>query len=126
MPDREGREGPSVVRLDAREELGEESKGSAFAYVVSEFESEADLVVRRFGEELLRGRTYLTRGIRVMAQMMAEIPPITSSSDGASPLEGQIPFKTYSGEVPRCQRLSYLALNSSKRSEDWTHRYQSR
>jgi hypothetical protein len=47
--------------------------------------------------------TYLTSGIRVIAQMIAEIPPITSSSGGASPEDGQMPLSTYRGEVPALQ-----------------------
>lgn len=31
---------------------------------------------------------------------MALMPPMISSSDGTGPLIGQIPFKTYKGDVP--------------------------
>lgn len=44
--------------------------------------------------------TYLRNGNRVRAQMMALIPPMMSSFEGTFPPLGQIPFKTYSGEVP--------------------------
>lgn len=44
--------------------------------------------------------TYFTSGTKVIAQIIAEIPPITSSSEGASPLDDQIPFRTYKGDVP--------------------------
>ena len=44
--------------------------------------------------------TYFNSGISVMAHMIALIPPITSSLDGAGPLAAQIPFKTYKGDVP--------------------------
>ena len=35
-----------------------------------------------------------------MAQIMALIPPIISSSDGTVPEVGHIPFSTYNGDVP--------------------------
>jgi len=35
-----------------------------------------------------------------MAHMIVLIPPITSSLGGVGPSAGQIPFKTYRGEVP--------------------------
>jgi hypothetical protein len=41
------------------------------------------------------------RGNIVNAQMMALIPPMTSSSGGTGPEVGHNPFRVYSGEVPR-------------------------
>lgn len=38
--------------------------------------------------------TYLIRGTSVKDQMIALIPPIMSSSEGAGPLEGQMPLRT--------------------------------
>lgn len=46
------------------------------------------------------GLTYFSKGKSVRDHIMALIPPMTSSSEGTSPVLGQIPFKTYNGEVP--------------------------
>jgi hypothetical protein len=51
-------------------------------------------------KRLVRGLTYFNNGRMVRDQKMALIPPITSSFEGTGPLAGQIPFKTYSGDVP--------------------------
>lgn len=40
-------------------------------------------------------RTYLIRGKMVMAHIIAEIPPITSSVEGTGPDDGHIPLRTY-------------------------------
>ncbi len=45
-------------------------------------------------------RTYFIKGSKEMAQTMALTPPITSSCEGAAAEAGQIPFSTYSGDVP--------------------------
>ena len=42
----------------------------------------------------LRGPTYFISGKMVNAQMIALMPPITSSFDGTEPVEGHIPFST--------------------------------
>jgi hypothetical protein len=44
---------------------------------------------------------YLIRGSIVIAQTIAEMPPITSSSEGTDPDAGQMPLRVYNGEVPR-------------------------
>jgi len=44
--------------------------------------------------------TYFKSGKRVKDQIIALMPPMISSSGGMSPDEGQIPLRTYSGEVP--------------------------
>ena len=44
--------------------------------------------------------TYLSNGNNVRDQMMALMPPMISSSEGTGPAAGQIPFKTYNGDVP--------------------------
>lgn len=59
-------------------------------------------------------RTYLMSGIKVSAQMIALIPPIISSSDGASPLGDQIPFKTYRGDVPMVMSARARTMDTSK------------
>lgn len=55
-------------------------------------------------------RTYLRKGRMVIAQKMAETPPITSSLLGTGPDEGQIPLRTYSGEVPVCTVTGCLRI----------------
>ena len=44
--------------------------------------------------------TYFNSGNNDMDHTIALIPPITSSLEGAGSVAGQIPFKTYKGEVP--------------------------
>jgi len=51
-------------------------------------------------ENAKRAHTYLRRGINVRDQTMALRPPITSSLGGTGPDVGQIPLRTYKGEVP--------------------------
>ena len=50
-------------------------------------------------------RTYLSSGIKVSDQMMADMPPITSSLDGTGSPAGQIPFSTYRGDVPMSEYM---------------------
>lgn len=44
--------------------------------------------------------TYFNNGRNVMDHTIALIAPIASSFGGAGPSAGQIPFRTYRGEVP--------------------------
>lgn len=52
-----------------------------------------------------RRRTYLRRGSNVSAQRIALIPPITSSFEGTGPVAGQMPLRTYRGEVPMSEYM---------------------
>jgi hypothetical protein len=56
--------------------------------------------VNNVDDEVQSRRTYLSKGRRVIAQIIALIPPMISSWDGKGPVLGQIPFRTYRGEVP--------------------------
>jgi hypothetical protein len=47
-----------------------------------------------------RVHTYLRRGRNVRDQTMALIAPMTSSLGGTGPDVGQIPLRTYRGDVP--------------------------
>lgn len=49
--------------------------------------------------------TYFNNGRRVSDQTMALMPPMTSSSDGTLPDAGQIPFRTYKGDVPMSEYI---------------------
>ena len=52
-------------------------------------------------DAILRGElTYFSVGMSKRDQTIALIPPMISSGGGTGPLDGQIPFNTYSGEVP--------------------------
>jgi hypothetical protein len=44
--------------------------------------------------------TYLSNGNNVRDQTIALTPPMISSFEGTGPSLGQIPFKTYNGDVP--------------------------
>lgn len=52
------------------------------------------------GEKAKMAPTYLVSGRSVRDQIMALMHPMTSSSGGTGPDVGQIPFRTYNGEVP--------------------------
>jgi len=57
-------------------------------------------------------RTYLRRGNNVRDHIMALKPPMTSSVEGAGPLGGQIPFRTYKGDVPMSLYMIPRGLNN--------------
>ena len=74
-----------------------------FTFVSSKIEGYANLKQSVISQvNIMKGLkfTYLSNGNKVRDQMMALMPPITSSFEGTGPSEGQIPFKTYNGDVP--------------------------
>lgn len=56
--------------------------------------------VKKTSQYDVNSLTYFTRGRSDIAQIMALTPPITSSREGVPLWGGQIPFRTYNGEVP--------------------------
>ena len=60
----------------------------------------AEHMVRKTSESIIDGLTYLHRGSRVNAQIIALMPPMTSSFGGTGPVAGHKPLRVYNGEVP--------------------------
>lgn len=63
-------------------------------------------------------RTYLIKGSNVKAQMIALIPPMTSSAEGAGPVAGHKPFTVYSGDVPMSEYIIPLDGVRKRRHQD--------
>ena len=50
-------------------------------------------------------RTYLMSGSNVKAQIIALMPPMTSSVEGTGPVAGHNPLRVYNGDVPMSEYM---------------------